>query len=274
MMSRWLTGAGLALLGAKVMAQMGPASPFTPPPLPPPVPVPAGVTVPQPTDDQRWRWRLGVGGTLSSGNTESSRVNVNADGERLRGPSRWVFNARLLHARDANGLVGEQVAAYTRYDKDRTERVFLFNQGSVLRDRPANLSARVAAGSGVGYHVSKDEDARWDVTLGLGYSVDRYLRPTEVRGDVRSSLDRVELLLGENSSHQLTRTTRLKQQLLLTPALNDGPFRAEWKGGVAVAMTETLHLTVDVTVRYNADPGTDLKKTDTLLITGVSMSLD
>lgn len=260
--------AGAAAWGAAVAcAQTAPASAFAPIPVPAKALGAAG-------DAEQWLWRLGAGGTVSTGNTESSRINVNVDGERVRERSRWTISGRILHARDADNLVGEQLAAYTRYDKDRTPNVFLFNQASVLRDRPANLSTRFAVGSGVGYHLQKGEDARWDVTIGLGYSVDRYLEPTEVRGEVRQSLDRVELLLGENSSHQVTRTTRLRQQLQLTPALNGGPLRAEWKGGVAVAMTEKLHLTVDLTVRYNSDPGTDLEKTDTLLITGVSMSLN
>ena len=43
---------------------------------------------------------------------------------------------------------------------------------------------------------------------------------------------------------------------------------------VSVAMTKSLNLTAGLSVRYNSDPGLNLKKTDTALVTGVSWRFD
>lgn len=221
-----------------------------------------------------WRWELGLGASVSSGNTESSSATFNADGVRLNAHGKWTVNGRVLYAKDAVKTTAEQMAADSRYDHNLTTLVFLFGQVGGLRDRPANIDLRVTAGGGAGYHVIETPETTFDVTTGLGYSEDRYNHPTVVDDETRTSMGRIELLLGENSTHRLTDTTNFKQQLALSPALDGSGLRAEWKAGLAVAMTAKLKLSVNASVRYNSDPGTGLKETDTLLVTGVQLTLD
>ncbi len=44
--------------------------------------------------------------------------------------------------------------------------------------------------------------------------------------------------------------------------------------GLTVAMTQTVNLTAGLNYRYDSDPGTNLKKTDAMFVTGVSMRFD
>ncbi len=221
-----------------------------------------------------WRWELGLGASVSSGNTESTSGTFNADGVRISSHGKWTLNGRVLYAKDANGTTAEQLAADSRYDHNLTTRVFMFSQVGGLRDRPANLDLRVTAGGGAGYHVIETQQTIFDVTAGLGYAQDRYSQPTVVDDETRTSLGRFEMLLGENSTHRLTDNTTFKQQLALSPALDGSGLRAEWKAGLAVAMTAKLKLSVNASMRYNSDPGTGLKTTDTLVVTGVQLTLD
>lgn len=221
-----------------------------------------------------WRWELGLGASASSGNTEATSATLNADGVRISAHGKWTINGRVLYAKDSQKTTAEQMALDSRYDHNLTTLMFLFSQVGGLRDRPANIDLRVTAGGGAGYHVVETPETIFDVTVGLGYAQDRYLRPTVVDDEVRTSMGRVELLLGENSSHRLTDTTNFKQQLSLSPALDGSGLRAEWKAGLAVAMTAKLKLSVNASVRYNSDPGSGLKKTDTLLVTGVQWTVD
>ena len=259
LIQRFAALAALTLVSGAALAQsLAPTAPVAPPP--------PNVKL------DHWRWELGLGASVSSGNTESSSATFNADGARLSAHGKWTVNGRLLYAKDAQGTTAEQVAADSRYDV--TPLVFLFGQVGGLRDRPANLDLRVTAGGGAGYHVVETPETIFDVTAGLGYAQDRYTKPTLVNDQVRTSLGRVEMLLGENSSHRLTDNTTFKQQLSLSPALDSSGLRAEWKAGLAVAMTAKLKLSVNASMRYNSDPGTGLKKTDTLVVTGVQLTLD
>lgn len=253
---------GLILASHAVMAQtvLAPAGPVAPPP--------PNVKL------DHWRWELGLGASVSSGNTEASSATFNADGARISAHGKWTVNGRMLYAKDANGTTAEQAAVDSRYDHNVTPLVFLFGQVGGLRDRPANLDLRLTAGGGAGYHVIETPQTTFDVTAGLGVARDRYTQPKVVNDQNRDSLDRVEMLLGENSSHRLTDTTTFKQQLALSPALDGTGLRAEWKAGLAVAMTAKLKLSVNGSVRYNGDPGVGVKKTDTLLVTGVQLTLD
>jgi putative salt-induced outer membrane protein YdiY len=252
---------GLALASHMALAQTA----LTPAPVAPP---PPNVKL------DHWRWELGLGASVSSGNTEASSATFNADGVRISAHGKWTVNGRLLYAKDAKGTTAEQLAADSRYDHNVTPLVFLFGQVGGLRDRPANLDLRVTAGAGAGYHLIETPETVFDVTAGLGVARDRYTQPKVVNDQNRETLDRVELLLGENSSHRLTDTTTFKQQLALSPALDGTGLRAEWKAGLAVAMTAKLKLSVNASVRYNGDPGVGVKKTDTLLVTGVQLTLD
>lgn len=261
LIQRFTALAALSIVsGAAVAQSLAPIRPVAPPP--------PNVKL------DHWHWELGLGASVSSGNTKSSSATFNADGSRLSAHGKWTVNGRLLYAKDANGTTAEQVAADSRYDHNVTPLVFLFGQVGGLRDRPANLDLRVTAGGGAGYHVIETPETIFDVTMGLGYAQDRYTRPTLVNDQVRTSLGRVEMLLGENSSHRLTDNTTFKQQLSLSPALDSSGLRAEWKAGLAVAMTAKLKLSVNASMRYNSDPGTGLKKTDTLVVTGVQLTLD
>ncbi len=46
------------------------------------------------------------------------------------------------------------------------------------------------------------------------------------------------------------------------------------KTGLTVAMTQRVNLTAGLNHRYDSDPGTNLKKADTMFVTGVSMRFD
>jgi len=236
---------------------------------------------PEPTSTPRgadapalgWKWVLGAGASSSSGNTDSTSVTFNLDGERTGADDKWRVQGRSLYVRDGTGTSAEQLAADVRHDKDISLKVFGFGQVGSLRDRPANINSRLTAGLGLGRHLIDTADHTWDATVGLGYAQDRYEEATEVNGRVRNSFGRAELLLGQSSSHRLSASTTARQQLDLSQALDGTGLRTEWKGGLAVAMTETLKLTANFSVRYNSDPGAGLKKTDTLLFTGISYTL-
>ena len=68
-----------------------------------------------------------------------------------------------------------------------------------------------------------------------------------------------------------TPDSQFKQRLVIYPNLSDrGEYRAAFDAGLSVAMSGSLSLQTTLGLRVNSDPGTGLKKTDTLLFTGIT----
>ncbi|MCY1379529.1 hypothetical protein D9M69_672570 [compost metagenome] len=127
----------------------------------------------------------------------------------------------------------------------------------------------------MGRHVWREDSGYFDVSLGLGYSHDRYVTPTDIGGTPRDTYGRLELVLAEESSHRLTDNTSLRQKFSLYPDLREsGRYRAVLDTGLTVAMTETMNVTAGLSYRHDSKPGPDIKKGDAMFVTGVSFRLD
>lgn len=225
--------------------------------------------------DGQWRYLLTAGANVSSGNNNAGSLNLAAEGARQTIDDKWMWNAKADRAQNAGVDTTERYTLRSQYNRDISPDWFGFGSGETLRDTLANISARYSVASGVGRHVWRDDRGYFDVTVGLGYSHDRYVTPTDIRGTMRDKYGRLELVLSEESSYRLTDTTSLRQKFTLYPDLrNSGRYRAVLDTGLTVAMTETLNLSAGLSYRHDSDPGPEIKKGDAMLVTGVSFRLD
>lgn len=269
----------LALLGALCGAPHAWSQTATSPAAPDTAPAVAPGTAPvqsnAPDSPAKWQIELGAGASFASGNSETSSFNFSGEARRKSFSDLWILRGQALYTKDRETTTAERFGAGTRYDTDLSERWFAFGQADWLRDIPANLARRLSLSVGNGYHIIRGDERSWDVFGGLGYTADRYDKATVVKDELRSEYSRPELVLGEESRHRLTDTTSLRQKATLFPNLRAaGDYRAEFEGGLAVAMTKAMSLTATLTVRYDSDPGLNIKKTDTLFVTGISVKLD
>lgn len=225
--------------------------------------------------DGKWRYALGAGASATSGNSDTTKLNINADGVRATELDKWSLFGRLLYGRTDGDTTDDLLELRGRYDRNFDTSWFGFGSGEFLRDRPSNLSGRASAAGGVGYHVFKTDENRWDVFGGLGYSHESYYDAKLVAGEVRSNYGYAELLMGEESTHRLTDTTSFKQRFVVYPNLtNSGEFRTVFDAGLAVSINKTLSLTVTLSHRYNSDPGEGLSKDDASLVAGLAAKFD
>ncbi len=225
--------------------------------------------------DGKLRYALGAGASYASGNTDAASVNISGDGVRATADTKWQFGGKAAWARNDGVTTAQNFALGTQYDRDITPVWFGFGKADYLRDTPANVASRVSVFGGGGRHVIKTETLTFDLSAGLGYTQDRYVDPADVRGALRTRYGRAEALLAEESTHQWTPTTSFHQKLSIFPALRaGGDYRGVFDSGLSVAMNSMLSLTAGLSYRYNSDPGTTLKKGDTLFVTGISVKLD
>ena len=225
--------------------------------------------------DGQFRYAFGAGASYASGNTSASSVNLSGDGVKATADSKWQFGGKANWGRTEGETTVENLSLGTQYDKDITPDWFGFTKADYLRDKPANVSTRASLFGGAGRHVVKTDTLTFDLSAGLGYTEDRYFNAAEVNDEFRTSYGRAEVLLAEESTHKWTPTTSFHQKLSLYPALRSGAgYRGVFDSGLSVAMTSTLSLTAGLNYRYNSDPGTGLKKGDTLFVTGISVKID
>ena len=226
--------------------------------------------------DGQWRSLFTAGANYNSGNTNSTVVNVLGDGVRLTDHDKIALHG-LINYGKANGVrTAQRYALGGQYNRDISRHSFWFGSADGLRDRPTNIAHRWSAAGGVGRHMLLDDpDNSLDISVGLGYTQDKYVAPAFVIGQTREEYGRTELVLSEESNHKLTETTKLRQKLTFYPNLTDrGAYRAVFDSGLSVAMSKSLSLTVGLNYRFDSDPGLGLKKADTALVTGVSLRFD
>jgi putative salt-induced outer membrane protein YdiY len=225
--------------------------------------------------DGEWRSLFTLAANATSGNSRSSNLNLGLEAARVTTMDKWVLRGQVASARNAGTVTTERYLGAVQYNRDFNPDWFGFGSGDFLRDELANVDLRTTLASGFGRHILQSERHTFDVSAGLAYTHDSYVAPALVDGSLRGTYGRMELVLAEESSHKLTDTTSLRQKFALYPNLRDsGQRRAVFDSQVSVAMTKSLNLTAGLSVRYNSDPGLNLKKTDTALVTGVSWRFD
>ena len=237
-----------------------------------PLLAPAQVTL---KPDGQWRYLLTAGANVSSGNNDAGSLNLSAEGARQTTQDKWTWDARADRARSNGADTIERYGLRTQYNRDFGVDWFGFGAAEWQRDRLANIAARYSVAGGVGRHLWHDDGGFFDVSVGLGYTQDRYLAPIDVAGAVRDRYGRAALVLAEESSHKLTDTTSLRQKLTLYPDLRErSKYRAVLDTGLTVAMTQRINLSAGLSYRYDSDPGVGIEKGDLTFVTGISMRID
>ena len=225
--------------------------------------------------DAVWKFAASLGGSKTTGNSASSQVNLSGEAARITDDSKLSLALRGLYAENNDARTAANIYLNTQYDRDFTRDWFGFGKFDSLRDHPANIDLRQSAYGGIGYHVFRSSENTWDISGGVGYTDDRYVRPTMVAGELRDQYGRIEGVIAESSSHKLTDTTSLRQKLGVFPNLKDGgQYRVVFDAGLSVAINATLSLTAGMTYRYDSDPGTGLKKVDAVYVTGIGFKWD
>lgn len=225
--------------------------------------------------DGQYRAALGLGASMSSGNTDSRNLSLTADAVRATERDKTSLYANAQYARSDGVTTAEQVRLGGRQDHDLGSAYFAFGGLDLERNKFSNLKMRGQLSGGLGWHAVKTPTTTFDLFGGLSYTSDKYFDATLIDDQMRSSYDYLGLLLGEESTHRLSETTSAKQRLVLVPNLrNRGEFRANWDAGLAVAMSKAMNLNVGFSVAHSSDPGPGRKATDTLLTTGVSIKFE
>jgi putative salt-induced outer membrane protein YdiY len=227
---------------------------------------------PAPLDGQ-WRGSLGLSASLSAGNSESASFSAKLDATRASPDNKWSIYGTSLYGKRRLAEGDEKTADNgrlgTRYDQDLTPTVFGFGLAEAETDRLADLDYRTTLALGVGYHFFRTPENTFDVFTGLAGTRTKYDPDLSTPP---SSGSATELLLGEESSHKLNETLSLKQKLTIYPSIDgSGEYRSVFDASLIVGLTSRLSLQVGLQNKFTSDVPEGVKKSDTLLLTGLNV---
>jgi len=222
-----------------------------------------------PKQDGEWRGSLGAGLNITQSTTDSLNVNLAADAVRATAKDQWNLGAGLLYgtSKDAAGVETTNANLGRlggRYAYNLGPRVFGFGGLDLNYDRLQEIDLRTVAAGGLGYRFVDTSLHRFEVSGGLTYNRTQYVNET---------VNAAEVLLAEESNHQLSAGTTLQQRFALFPNLTDGgEYRLQFSAGLVTKITDTLNLTVTLTDNYQSNPQPGIDRNELLFITGVSVA--
>lgn len=232
---------------------------------------------PQPTQpDGRWRGQGGAALSASSGNTESQSALINVEAARATLDDRIRLGAMFNQARNrrAGGdeVTADKWAGSGQYDYNLSPRVFSFGRLAFEGDGLVDLQLRSTAAAGLGFKLVQSETLNFEIFGGGAHTNERYDTLQTIDGRTATRFSRNSVYIGESSSHKFTSTVTAQQRLEFYPALSSGePLLAKFSAGLGVAMSRSLALNVGLTVNHNSRPAVGVKRTDSVLFTGINV---
>ena len=212
--------------------------------------LPAAAQAPAPAPPPVWTVAASAGLALTSGNSDTSTVNVAYDLVYNPG-TRNVVKSDALYLRGENQgkLASNRLNVNLRDEYSLNARTFVFGQNQYLQDEFKSIDYLIAPTAGLGYKVIDTAPTKFSVDAGIGGVWEK-----NAIGDVHSS---GAVTFSEKLNHALTSTT----------ALTHG-FSALWKtkdwedalytfgAGVAVSMSTRTQLKVELLDVYKNKPPT------------------
>jgi putative salt-induced outer membrane protein len=228
--------------------------------------------------DGLWRGAGGAALAITSGNSEATALNLNADMAVATAADKislgGAYNYGKSKAAGVTSTTADKWNAYGQYDYNLSAQTFLFGKLGLEADKLTHLDLRTTVAGGVGYKLIDTKELSFNLFGGAAYSSDSYGVTQTIGGTVGKHFSRTSLFVGEESAHQLSASTSFKQRLEFYPGITGDKAKiAKFTAGLAVAMSSTMNLTVGLTDNYNSAPPAGSKKNDMGLFTGINVKL-
>jgi putative salt-induced outer membrane protein YdiY len=251
--------------GAPSAAQQPVTMPGTPLPVPSPPPPPPAPAPPPPVPTPGWVASIGLGFALTSGNADTSTVNLSFDvSSRPKTPN--VFKADLLYLRgEENGELSlNRLSMRARDEYTRAGgRGYVFGQLEGLRDTFKDIDYLVAPSVGLGHKVRDTPALALFVDAGLGLKVEKNMhRAVRSSGAVTAS-QRFTRRLSDHAS-----ISQSLAALWTIDRLDDALYT--FKAGLTADLTQRSQIKLEAVDLYKTrPPSVTVEKNDVSFVTSV-----
>lgn len=214
-----------------------------------------------------WSGFLDFGYASARGNasTQTFTLTSRADRQTTRDKI-GVYFASIYAANSTDGpkvTTANAKAGGVTYDLNITPKWFAWGAVTLESDEFQSLDLRFVPGGGIGHHTINRENTKLDLRAGVTYNREFFF-----------DFDRnsIEILLGEDFTHNFSKTTSLQQHLRLFPNVSNGGFRGNFDVSLATQIAKWFSLQFTFIDRYLSNPAPDRKTNDVLFSAGIRVS--
>lgn len=219
-----------------------------------------------------WKGGVNVGFGLARGNSDTTNLTSGFTADRKTLNDEITLYETSLYS--SNGLPGggttaNSIVGGAKYDRNITQRVFVFVSGDFTHDELQDLNIRQIYSGGLGYHVINTPNTVFDVLAGGNYTRETYSGNS-------TNVDRnlAGVTLGENFMHKFGKSTTVTEVFYFYPDLTDtGQYRFSLDAGWVTSINKWLGWQTSLSDRYVSNPpiaGT--KPNDFIFSTGINVS--
>jgi putative salt-induced outer membrane protein YdiY len=226
-----------------------------------PAAAPAAAPAPPPPV---WTGSIGAGIALTSGNSDTSSINLWF--KAVRDPkTKVVFSTEGLWMRGTgNGeLTADNAMFGAKMSRQLSDRAYFFGQFQYLRDSFKAIDYFIAPTFGVGVKLVNTEKAKLSTDIAIGPSWEK-----NTNLDVRT---KAAIVFGQKASYAISKTATLTQGFnaaLVADDFADGLYT--FNVGIAAGLTNRTQLKFEVVDTFkNKPPTADIKKNDVSTLVSV-----
>jgi len=210
-----------------------------------------------------WSGSAELGGTVTTGNSETENLNGKAEAVYERDRWRHTTKAEALYSSDAGVDTAERYVASYKADYKRSERSYIFGALRGEVDEFSGYEYRVSESVGYGRRFWEVPDKGYfDLEAGPGF---RHSKPED---GVRE--DHAIARMAAKYRNKWTPNTEFSEDLIVE-AGTDNTF-TESVTGYKVRINSSLAMKLSYTIKHNTDVPVDKENTDT--ITAVTLVYD
>lgn len=209
--------------------------------------------------EYEWRGKSNVGLNATTGNSDTTRFHVDAEGTLENEEDRYIAGMDFNRGSDNNVTSVDNWTAYGSYDHFFSDRMFWNNSLSFKRNTLQELDLRSAIGTGIGYQFFDDRTLRLSTTAGLSYVREEF--------DVQSSEEFVALQLGVDYEHRWFDWLRFFHSLqTLTSFESVDDFVLRTRTGLRYPISDNFVASLQVNVDFDNTPSDGAEKEDVLYV--------
>ncbi len=204
--------------------------------------------------------RLNVGGSQTSGNTQTSALHLDAELVTRKGDDRYTAGGSFNRTTDRGAETASDAKLYAKYDRFFTKKWYTTINATMEHDPFADIELRTTAGIGIGYQALASARTNLSLESGVDYvNTNHYQLPTESYPALRLALkfdvyvipERVQFFQGS--------------ELYLARGDDEQSF-ARTQTGLRMPVWKNFLATVQYNVDWNSHPPPGFVNTDRMLL--------
>ncbi|MBK1792269.1 DUF481 domain-containing protein [Persicirhabdus sediminis] len=210
----------------------------------------------------KWENSVDLGLSLAKGNTDNLLIKAGYNTIKKEEFDTYALDASYAFGEENGSRNQNEFLFNSSWQRLHSEKMYSKLSLIARHDEFADIDYRVSLNATLGYYVIKNDTTELSFEAGLGVT-------TEDKGGVQDTY--ANGVVGEHFSHKFSDATKLTQNFVITPRLDDfDDYHWVFDLGIETAITETMSLKFAFENKFENQPAAGSERNDLKLITGLS----